>query len=101
MGMPLVARSMRLGKDFPQLTVAAAPGQPSSCSGMAPSDIDVPTGACSEVNVDYMFKVREWRKNPSACVRAIVSARNVCRGEMCGHCCISNEYERGLALVSS
>jgi hypothetical protein len=31
----------------------------SSCSGIAQSGMDVPTGACNEVNVDYMFKVRE------------------------------------------
>jgi hypothetical protein len=29
----------------------------SSCSGLAQSGIDVPTGACTEVNVDYMFQV--------------------------------------------
>jgi carbonic anhydrase len=30
----------------------------SFCAGSAQSGIDVPTGACNEVNVDYMFKVR-------------------------------------------
>jgi hypothetical protein len=32
----------------------------SFCSGMAQSGIDVPTGACNELNVDYMFQVRKW-----------------------------------------